>query len=173
MARKKAYNPNMGELRDMVARYMGSSREIRAKHAAAAEREIDALRHEVQRKMVTDFAGSGPSEIANSTGLSRSTVVRWRDEFLEKFGGIMPTPEPQVAELTFGFQSWEGRNTAYIEGGIERLFLLTGEDFGMGDTVEEAEANKVDRPDWLTDDLMRQAVEETGVKLMLAPWKRK
>ena len=52
----------------------------------------------------------------------------------------------------------------------QALWLLTGEDFGIGESPYEAEDNRVDRPDWLTNDVMRKIVDEANVKLMLAPW---
>jgi len=178
MARAKKVNAELYDVAQAVSKYQGASTLIRAKYLAAAEAEIAELRHSVQRMIAVEYADVGPSEMANSVGLSRSTVIRWRADWQERFGGLESIAQAPVKAavvnddvMTYGFVTYEGMNTAYIERDGKRLFLLTGEDFGHGDTVVEAEANKVDRPDWLTEQVMRDAIDATGAHLMLAPWK--
>lgn len=178
MPRAKSYNEALIPLAERISGYRAKAAKVRADYAARAEAEIAKQRAEIQREVAVDYANIGPSEMANSTGLSRSTVIRWRKDWAEENGDVDITKLIEDAEAgpevgQFGFETWEGINTAYIETDGTRLFLLTGEDFGYGQTVVEAERNKVQRPDWLTDDLMREAVDATGVTLMLAPWKKK
>lgn len=198
MARTKKINESMGDLADAISEYLGEQSKIRAKYAALAEDEIEKRRARVLEMMFVTHGGSGPSEIANSTGISRSTVIRWRDEWKAAkderertaalteeanrvhaeidFGeGLYSEPVKPVAhdfgkEMEYGAENYDGNLTAYIAIGTEQVWLLTGEDFGEGGSPWEAEDNKISRPDWLTEDLMREVIETTGAKLMLAPW---
>lgn len=171
MGRKLAFNEDMAELREMIGRYMGNQRTIRARYAAMAEKEIADQRAEIQRRMVVDFPDAGPSEFANSTGLSRSTVIRWLEEAGERH---LTLAEPATVNeaVVFGSQEADGRKVAYIYREGQRLFLLTGDTFGYGDFIEDADkpGNLTTAPEWLTEDLMRQAIEETGASLPYAPW---
>lgn len=169
MGRKIAYNSDMSEIRDLIAKYMGDQRTIRARYAARAEQEIADQRAELQRLMFTDFPYAGPSEFANSTGLSRSTVIRWSEEYaarrLEHDENVVHVSSDSPV---FGKEG----DTAYIVHEGRRLYLLMGDTFGYGETVEEADTpgNLITAPEWLTEDLMRQAVDTTGATLMYAPW---
>ena len=189
MARTRKINENMGDLAEAIQEYQGAQATIRAKYALLAEQEITARRKRVLDLMFITHAGAGPSEIANSTGVSRSTVIRWRDEFaasrealIEEGNRVHAEVGAEVSEYSkpvahdfggffnFGREDYDGTPTAYVQVGMDQVWLLTGEDFGEGGTPHEAEDNRIDRPDWLTDELMREAVEATGVRLMLAPW---
>ncbi|AHL18555.1 hypothetical protein ISF9_085 [Microbacterium phage vB_MoxS-ISF9] len=185
MARTRRYNSDMQPLREKIADYMGKQTEIRAHYAMLAEQEIAKLRDEVLDEMFIVHAGAGPSEIANSTGVSRTTVIRWRKEFMERMAenleageDVAAAVEQVVADKTLpdkpyteiGSEKYDGYPTAYAVTPDGPLWLLTGEDFGIGESPYEAEDNRVDRPDWMTDDVMRKIVYEANVKLMLAPW---
>lgn len=184
MARTRKYNENMGELKEAITRYMGEQAEVRHHYARLAEEELEKRRQRVLDLMFVVHADAGPSEIANSTGISRSTVVRWRDEFLQaQKAKVAARVEPEVvaddaedSELRWNYRSdkYDGTPTAYLEvwEGDEqyRLWILTGEDFGIGYTPQEADGNHVERPEWLTDEVLREAVDATGVRLLLAPW---
>ncbi|QDH92243.1 hypothetical protein SEA_PHILLYPHILLY_94 [Microbacterium phage PhillyPhilly] len=82
MGRKKLVK-DMQDVVDALGAFRSAETTIRADYAARAEREIAKRREDVLDLLFVKHAGSGPSEIANSTGLSRSTVIRWRKEFLE------------------------------------------------------------------------------------------
>lgn len=172
MPRKAAFNPNMADLRALVDKYMGNQRTIRARYAAMAEREIADQRVEIQRRMATEFPNAGPSEFANSLGVGRSTIIRWLDEWANRHLDVASHDE-NVAHVSsdspvFG----KDGDTAYVIHEGRRLYLLTGDTFGYGETVEEADTpgNLITAPEWLTEDLMRQAVDTTGAILMYAPW---
>lgn len=177
MPRKRTINKALEPLGVRIGEYQAAAATIRAKYARMAEAELASMRHAVQHDVAVTYAHIGPSEMANSTGVSRSTIIRWRNEYAEQFGeddiSTLIAESHAKDTLSFGSESWEGINTAYIDRDGKRLFLLTGEDFGEGESVVEAEANKVPRPAWLTDAIMRQAVDATGVRLMLAPWNQK
>lgn len=169
MGRKIAYNPEMAELGELVARYMGNRTIIRARYAALAEKEIADQRVELQRRMVTDFPDAGPSEFANSIGLSRSTVIRWLEEYAERHLNVQSdAAEERPGHGAYGIEG----ETAYVMHDGRRLYLLTGDTFGYGESVEDADrpGNLITAPEWLTEDVMREAVEATGATLMYAPW---
>jgi len=169
MGRKITINPDMGELRDLITKYMGNRTLIRARYAALAEKEIADQRTEIQRLMVTEFPDAGPSEFANSTGLSRSTVIRWLEEYGDRHLSVAPDAvTPAAGHGTFGIED----DTAYIIHDGKRVYLLTGDTVGWGATKVEADqpGNLTTTPDWLTEDLMREVVEQTGATLMYAPW---
>lgn len=83
---------------------------------------------------------------------------------------VADNPSAGQAYSEVGSEKYDGYPTAYAVTPDGPLWLLTGEDFGIGESPYEAEDNRVDRPDWLTNDVMRKIVDEANVKLMLAPW---
>lgn len=169
MGRKIAYNPEMAELGELVARYMGNRTIIRARYAALAEKEIADQRVELQRRMVTDFPDAGPSEFANSIGLSRSTVIRWLEEYAERHLNVQTdAAEAPTGHATYGVED----GTAYVIHDGTRVYLLTGDTFGWGDSKAEADqpGNLTTAPEWMTEDLMREVIEQTGATLLYAPW---
>lgn len=169
MGRKASFNTQMEELSTAIAKYMGNRVLIRARYAAMAEKEIADQRTEIQRRMFTEFPEAGPSEFANSTGLSRSTVIRWMEEFKGRHLNVLP--DAAVTPAGHGTYGIEG-TTAYVIHEGRRLYLLTGDTFGYGESVEDADrpGNLITAPEWLTEDVMREAVEATGATLMYAPW---
>lgn len=195
MARKKLYNENMGDLIEAVTEYMNAGQSIRAKYAEMAEKEIAHQRERVLDLMFVKHHESGPSEIANTTGISRSTVIRWRKEFLDRAeeAGVPlemlikdredseadaeERVEP-VAGFEFGLEHSAESNTQvhYVKRAEDefKVYFPVGDFFCEGNTPDEAEQESpISRPDWLTDDLMKQAESETGLRIPYAPWRDK
>lgn len=175
MGRNASFNPEMAALGEVIAKYMGNRTVIRARYAAMAEKEIADQRVEIQRRMLTEFPDAGPSEFANSTGLSRSTVIRWLEEAKSRHLNLGDENVVQVnpgTGMAFGAEDYNGSRVAYIVHGGKRLYLLMGDTFGYGETAEQADqpGNLITAPEWLTEDLMREAVESTGATLLYAPW---
>lgn len=188
MGRRKMFNADLAEEVGALAQeFRVKEATVRAHHARLAEEEIASARQNLLDVMFVKYANSGPSEIANSTGISRSTIIRWRDEWLKSTLGEEVKPVAEEAEVevesiieaeveaveqfTFGAEmSSANYMTNWIEHGGERVYLLTGEDFAIAETIDDAEQTTSERPEWLTDDIMRQAEDATGAKIMFAPW---
>ncbi|QAU07428.1 helix-turn-helix DNA binding protein [Microbacterium phage Alleb] len=104
MARTKKISENMGDLIEALAKFRSNEATIRAEYARKAEEEISRSRDEVLDLMFIRHHESGPSEIANTTGLSRSTVIRWRDEWRARQAALpeserfVPLPPEEVAK---------------------------------------------------------------------------
>lgn len=184
MGRRKMFNQEIANVvGPMAQEFRNKEATVRARHALLAEQEIAKARADLLDVMFIDYAKAGPSEIANSTGISRSTIIRWRKEWLESQPDREPTDVQveveaddaveveSVEEFAFGADmSSANYMTNWIEHGGERVYLLTGEDFAIAETIDDAEQTTSERPEWLTDDIMRQAQDATGAKIMFAPW---
>lgn len=209
MARTKKYNENMGELVDALSDFRSAETTIRAKYAALAEKEILLKRKRVLDLMFIKHHDSGPSEIANTTGLSRTTVIRWRKEFVENASEqedvqFAPLSEAEIAEndalIADGDFTEEevygvgGKaNQAHLHDyafSIERstesnadfhrihnkteddvIYVIFGNMYGRGATANEADYNQVERPDWLTDEVLQAAEAETDLPIPGADWR--
>lgn len=194
MARKKLYNENMGDLVEAVQEYRSGGVAIRAKYAALAEKEIAASRERVMDLMFVKHHESGPSEIANTTGISRTTVIRWRKEFLERAEDVGVPLEMLIedrealeaeenadpvmsGDYEFGMENSRESNSDvhYVKRAEDefKVYFPVGDFFCEGDSPDEAEQNSpITRPDWLTDDVMMQAESITGVRIPYAPWRK-
>ena len=117
MARTRRYNSDMQPLREKIADYMGKQTEIRAHYAMLAEQKIAKLRDEVLDEMFIVHAGAGPSEIANSTGVSRTTVIRWRKEFMERMAENLEAGEEVAAVVEQVIADKPSAGQAYSEVG--------------------------------------------------------
>lgn len=177
MARKKQIK-DMQDVVDALGAFRSAEATIRADYAARAEKEIAKRREDVLDLLFVKHADSGPSEIANSTGLSRSTVIRWRKGFFEDreaesqdidFGEADYAPvedsEPE-AEPTFLFTKERDTDsnvdyhvvTNQLTG--ESIYIVWHETFATGDSAEETRS--ADRPEWLTDEIIAQAEAVLG-----------
>lgn len=110
MGRKKHFSEEMGDLIEALGEFREAESTIKAKYLALAEQEIAEKRDRVLDMMFVKHRESGPSEIANTTGISRSTVIRWRKEWESKTFGPDLTFEPLSAEEI-------AENDALIEAG--------------------------------------------------------
>ncbi|QDH48104.1 helix-turn-helix DNA binding protein [Microbacterium phage Hubbs] len=181
MGRKKLIK-DMQDVVDALGAFRSAETTIRADYAARAEREIAKRREDVLDLLFVKHAGSGPSEIANSTGLSRSTVIRWRKEFLESAGQIAePTEEapveredpgsvdevePTVENGAFSFLK-ERDTDSNVDYHVilnharsEKVYIVWHDVFAGGESAEET--REIARPDWLTDEIIQQAEETLG-----------
>jgi hypothetical protein len=188
MARTKKINENMGPLIDALAEFRTAEATIRAKYALLAEQEIGRKRAKVMDLMFITHHDSGPSEIANTTGLSRTTVIRWRKEFLEREAAKAEEwvdPDAEIIEeldkeyaseadehdheFVFSMERSTESNADFhrianlTEGDV--IYVIFGNMYGRGDTANDADYNQVDRPAWLSDDVLRAAEAETGIQI--------
>lgn len=174
MARKKQIK-DMQDVVDALGAFRSAEATIRADYAAKAEKQIAERRQDVLDLLFRKYATSGPSEIANSTGLSRSTVIRWRKEYLDKL-------EIQSHDIDFGEGDYAEPDETQDEPDVPDLFLFTKERdtdsnvdyhtitnrtngesiyivwdgvFAKGETPEDTVS--ADRPEWLTDDVISMA----------------
>lgn len=200
MARTKKINENMGDLIEALAEFRSREASIRAEYARLAEQKIVESRDNVLDLMFIKHAASGPSEIANTTGLSRSTVIRWRAEFQERAAQLEPdlefkplSPEEiahndalieagdfneeeiygvggrenQGAPVTFSFAKVRSEETnddmhaITNDGNGETVYVIWGDTFGAGPDADDLK--EIDRPEWLTDDVLSQAEQVTGM----------
>lgn len=113
MGRRKHFSEEMGDLIEALGEFREAESTIKAKYLALAEQEISEKRDRVLDMMFVKHRASGPSEIANTTGISRSTVIRWRKEWESKLPefpneGLLfaPLSDAEIAE-----------NDALIESG--------------------------------------------------------
>ena len=81
----------LSSLRDAAEQYRVTRNRARSEALIAAERKIEAQRQELQRRIVeTINAKHAISAISDATGLGRSTIYKWRDEYLDLFGDVVP-----------------------------------------------------------------------------------
>lgn len=132
MGRQKQIK-DMQDVVEALGAFRSAEATIRADYAAKAEREITKRRQDVLDLLFVKHADSGPSEIANSTGLSRSTVIRWRKEFFEGQEGQLfsPLSADEIAENDALIESGDySEEEIYGVGGKanqEPTFLFTKE----------------------------------------------
>lgn len=198
MARTKKINENMGELIEALAEFRSRESSIRAEYARLAEQKIAESHDKVLDLMFIKHADAGPSEIANTTGLSRSTVIRWRAGFLERQAqeerdGVPFTPLPgaekaindaliaagdfteeevygvggkanQPATFTYSMERSEESNAdvhLIQKDDGQAVYILWGDVFAGGESADDGEV--IERPDWLTDEVLSEAENATGV----------
>lgn len=192
MGRSKKVSTEMDDLVEAIGEYRLAESTIKAKYLALAEKEIADRRERVMDMMFIKHRDAGPSEIANTTGLSRSTVIRWRKIW----------EESQVSE---GEKLYEAEDTAVLDGLIASGDYTEEEVYGVGGKANQvgfdfhpardteadtdvhhvinvatgesvfivwadvygvgetpADAKMVPRPDWLTDEVIAQAEEAVG-----------
>lgn len=174
MARKKLVK-DMSDVVDALAAFRSAEATIRADYMARAEGEISKRRQDVLDLLFVKHAGSGPSEIANSTGLSRSTVIRWRKEFLESAGEIAEPTEEAPVEREYpgslddeGFSFSKERDTdqnvhyhVIVNHALgQKVYVVWDDVYAEGENAEDL--TTIDRPDWLTDEIIEQAEESLG-----------
>lgn len=194
MGRKKHFSEEMGDLIEALGEFREAESTIKAKYLALAEQEISEKRDRVLDMMFVKHRDSGPSEIANTTGISRSTVIRWRKEWeskLPEFGEeidlgtdedfdgdaidamIEATLAEEAAELLFSKERDTESNvdmhaiTNQATG--ETVYVIWGDTFGVGPDIESAKV--VDRPDWITDTVLQKAEEVLGFRVPGATWR--
>lgn len=186
MARQKSINEDMKlDLAPAIDAYRVAEREIRAKYEEIIAREIEERRQYVMDLMFIKYAGSGPSEIANSTGISRATVIRWRNDFMaddeardlaEQVAPDLPTGNPAAPVFEFGVERSQESNEDLVwirnTATGEVVYVIWWDMFGMGSNATEADTNEVAAPGWLTNDVMQQAEAATGTVFHGAPWHR-
>ncbi|AXC37954.1 helix-turn-helix DNA binding protein [Microbacterium phage Jacko] len=187
MARQKSINEDMKlDLAPAIDAYRVAEREIRAKYEEIIAREIEERRQYVMDLMFIKYAGSGPSEIANSTGISRATVIRWRKEFMadgeareiaEQAASDLPIQaEPATDLFEFGVERSQESNEDLVwvknVATGEVVYVIWWDMFGMGENATEADTNEVAAPGWLTQSVMQKAEAATGMKFHGAPWHR-
>lgn len=186
MARTKKVNENMGDLIEALASFRSAEVEIRAQYARMADEKIAQSRDKVLDLMFIKHASSGPSEIANTTGVSRSTVIRWRNEWRQRHSdaaevrqiggelGVSEADAPAFAETVeklveapaFEFsieRSEESNENVHVivnKASSEKIYVIWGNTFTQGESADDSK--EVARPDWLTDDALSQAEEATG-----------
>ncbi|AWY06427.1 helix-turn-helix DNA binding protein [Microbacterium phage Tandem] len=192
MARTKKISENMGDLIEALAKFRSNEATIRAEYARKAEEEISRSRDEVLDLMFIRHHEAGPSEIANTTGLSRSTVIRWRDEWRarqaalpesERFAaevGIDPEERAAFAETVekvvaaesvptfeFSLEHSEESNEkvhAIVNGGTgQKVYVIWGDVYTSGRGVDDSP--EVARPDWLTDEVLTSAEQATNMDI--------
>lgn len=177
---------HMPDLMQAIADYRVAEQEVRAKYEAIIAEEIEERRQNVFDLMFVKYREAGPSEIANSTGLSRTTVIRWRKSFLEQVAGdatlfaeVASAPEPKKAEperfefsIEHSTESNEDFHRVDNLANGESVYIIYGDVFGTGATASEADLNAVPRPVWLTDEVMKQAEADTGLLVPGAAWRR-
>lgn len=178
MARTKKINENMGELIEALAEFRSRESSIRAEYARLAEQKIAESHDKVLDLMFIKHADAGPSEIANTTGLSRSTVIRWRAGFLERQAqglGVEEEDVPEFVETVEKLDASEPTFTYSMERSEESnadvhliqkddgqaVYILWGDVFAGGESADEGEV--IERPDWLTDEVLSEAENATGV----------
>lgn len=190
MARQKQVSTEMGDLIDALGEFRQAEATIKAKYVTLAEKEIAEKRDRVLDIMFIKHRESGPSEIANTTGLSRSTVIRWRKEFeeraveaitgvgiaAEEAGQVLDAalsmvdvyPEVQMPEaVAFSKERDTDSNvdyhviTNYPRG--EKVYVVWHDSYAAGYTAEEAMT--IERPEWLTDDMLAEAEQKLGFKI--------
>lgn len=178
MGRQKQIK-DMQDVVEALGAFRSAEATIRADYAAKAEREITKRRQDVLDLLFVKHADSGPSEIANSTGLSRSTVIRWRKEFFEKVENAQliaemeegadrteETEDQEEQEPTFLFTKERDTdsNVDYHvvtnQSSGEKIYIVWHDTFATGDSAEEAKT--AERPEWLTDDIIAQAEAALG-----------
>lgn len=197
MGRRKHFSEEMGDLIEALGEFREAESTIKAKYLALAEQEISEKRDRVLDMMFVKHRESGPSEIANTTGISRSTVIRWRKEWeskLPEFGedlalegdaldaeiirlGGDENPEdgsdPVNHELLFTKardpESNADMHAITNEGAGETAYVIWGDTFAIGPDVESAKV--VDRPDWITDTVLQKAEEVLGFRVPGATWR--
>lgn len=198
MARTKKISENMGDVIHALAEFRLNEATIRAEYARKAEQKIIESRDELLDLMFIRHRDAGPSEIANTTGLSRSTVVRWREEWRARQAAM---PEDQrfkaedaVKELfspeggaapdapmtardereeneapTFKFSlahSVESNEKVHVivnEGTGQKVYVIWGDVFTSGAGVDNSP--EIERPEWLTDDVLLEAESATGMDI--------
>lgn len=181
MARTKKINENMGELLEALAEFRSREASIRAEYARLAEQKIIESRDKVLDLMFIKHVNSGASEIANTTGLSRSTVIRWRKEFLERQAQDLGVAQADMPEFLETIEKLAGSESTFIysmehseesnedvhaiikAATAEKVYVIWGDTFGAGTHVDKTK--EIERPDWLTDDVLIQAEEATGVTI--------
>ena len=187
MARTKQIR-EMPDALEALASFRSAETTIRAEYAARAEREIAKRRDQVLDILFVKYADSGPSEVANSTGLSRSTVIRWRKDFLDREGSAQSFDEVAAdASIAAGDYTEEevygvgGKaNQADIitfatvrdtdadtdvhqvtnNAADESVFIVWADVYGQGDTPQDSVM--IPKPDWLTDEIIEQAEAKLG-----------
>lgn len=189
MARTKKINEGMGDVIEALAEFRANEANIRAEYMRAAEKKITDSRDRVMNLMFIKHAGVGPSEIANTTGLSRSTVIRWRAdwekrsadraEFLDDADAIavdaedvpefVETVAKLVAEPSFSYllerSEESNENVHLIVNDLtgERIYVLWGDTFSKGSSADNSDV--VDRPNWLTDAILAKAEHVTKLDI--------
>lgn len=175
MGRKKLVSESMGELIEAIGDFRQAEATIKAHYLALAEQEIAEKRERVMEMMFVKHRDSGASEIANTTGLSRSTVIRWRKDWEAKLPEFEPVPqqvepaeveEPEATEPEFLFTKERDTDsnvdyhvvTNELTG--ESVYLIWHETFGAGETPEDAKS--IERPEWLTDEVIQKAEDTLG-----------
>lgn len=191
MARTKKVSENMGDVIDALAAFRSDAANIRAEYARLAEEKIIKSRDNLLDLIFIKHADKGPSEIANTTGLSRSTVIRWRSEWREKQGSV-----PGVLQFAANIGIDEGQVHGFIddvekfsmgeaepeyEFSLERseesnvdvhlikksdgqaVYVIWADVFATGDSPDDGEM--IERPEWVTDDVLAQAESATGLDI--------
>lgn len=185
MARQKEYDESLYWIRDAVAKYNETQASIRARYMALAEREARDSAVEMKRIIVEQFQkGYGASAIANSVGLSRSTVIRWKKEYEALYGAsevpVFASPEPTEPAIPAKVPAKiKARRTNFGRFVIdshadypqdERVFVSAYNSIGQKNHPDVSRHSY--RPDWLTDDLLRSLEYHIipGEKIEGAPW---
>lgn len=188
MARTKKISSDMGDLLAALAEFRSDEANIRAEYARLAEEKIANSRNNVLDLMFVTHAAAGPSEIANTTKLSRSTVIRWREEFRNRVDSLPEElslsavsvedhpDEEGVAALNEGSSpdiiayslehSEESNEDVHVitnQTTGEKIYVIWGDTFSAGAGVDDSDA--IDRPDWITDAVLSAAESATGVDI--------
>lgn len=194
MARTKKISENMGDVIHALAEFRLNEATIRAEYARKAEQKIIESRDELLDLMFIRHNGAGPSEIANTTGLSRSTVVRWREEWRARQAALpeeqrfssqagidkadMPEfvervrqlVEPQASDspsfkfsLAHSVESNEKVHVIVNEATGQKVYVIWGDIFTSGAGVDNSP--EIERPEWLTDDVLLEAESATGMDI--------
>lgn len=197
MARTKKVNEKIVALRQSFDERAMRNRQIDREFAEKAREAKEAHEAGLFKTLFVDYAYVGDSEIANSLGYSRSTIVNWRKAFNETYGylyeGARVEVEAQGAPIKVthmyvgdALGDWPVIDFAHA-GEVARvvhanaIFTISGNE-PVADAMDTARAilkrsysetevyENYERPDWLDDDTIKAAFEAEGKRLNGAPW---
>lgn len=190
MARQKKVNPAMSHIKEMIENRTQAREDIKARLARQADAEIALHTKSLYEAIFEEFPDAGDSEISNSVGVSRNTIYLWRRDYVENYRGrvlhgasieeVKAIIPPKVAPIyDVEKVSWEGRDRLVFDVKGSHLHVITYDSFGYGDTPEEADIDEMmmrrtptpnERPDWLTDEVLKAEAERFDVNIPFAPW---
>lgn len=189
MARKKKINEGMKHVGDMILNRDRARAEIKDRMALELEEQLRLHTLKIYEAMFKDFPDAGDSEISNSTGVSRNTVYLWRRDYYNNYLGEgrpkksavdqVGVHSEVVPEYEFTKQVWEGLDRLVFRFSGKQLHVITYDAVAYATSAEEADELEMknrqngtpdERPEWLTDDVLRDAAKKADVRLALAPW---
>lgn len=164
------------DLRDIQDELHRARKYAKAEALRQAEERVADKDSEYKRTLCKILAmGGSVSILSRELGLSRTSIYRFRDEYLKDMG-LDSLDHLSVSSPADSFTFESATNSGFpivkitrnsSDGSVDAIWALTAGDMVDGDThVAQVQYSRfIEWPSWLTEDVIKRAQEETGVTL--------